>query len=146
MKRFILFLAAVGVLTSGVVAASSGADGAAAPATLHLVGKQITENGPNGRPHPGSMVVFSGRETGEDRGRSYVQCTLIDRVHGLCLGQFNLARGTISVETAIPLEDSPATLVLDITGGTGAYDGARGTATFKDIGKDKTDETFAFKP
>lgn len=143
-KAIVLAISLAGIATLGTIA-DSGAEETGAPASLHLVGKQITESGPKGRPHPGSVIVFSGRETGDDTGRSYVQCTLVDRVHGLCHAQFILSRGSISVQTAIPLEDSPKTIVLAITGGTGAYDGARGTAAFTDIGKDKTDELFTFK-
>lgn len=128
------------------VAATSGADQVATPGSLHLVGKQTSEAGPKGRPHPGSIIVFSGKERGDDSGQSYVHCLVIAGKHGLCTAQFVLKRGTVAVQTAINLEDSPKTITLTITGGTGAYDGARGTAKFTDIGKDKTDEVFTFKP
>ena len=144
MKRNIVLGVAVAVVAVAIWVVPSGAD--EPPATLHLTGVQVSETGPKGRPRPGQMVVFSGRETGEDQGRSYVQCTIITKTYGLCLGRLNLSRGTIAVEAAIPLEDEPKTIALDITGGTGAYDGARGTARFTDIGKDKTDEVFSFKP
>jgi hypothetical protein len=144
VKRTIVLGVAAAIAEVATWVVPSGAD--APPATLHLTGVQDSETGPQGRPRPGSMIVFSGRETGEDKGRSYVQCTLITKAYGLCLGRFNLSRGTIAVETATSLEDAPKTITLDITGGTGAYDGVRGTATFTDIGKDRTDELFSFKP
>jgi hypothetical protein len=149
MKRSMaltLATAAAAAAAAVTVAASPGAKPVAGPQALHLVDKQITESGPKGRPGPGSMIVFSGKETGDDSGRSYVHCTLIDSRHGLCLGRFNLSRGTISVETVVPLEGGPKRFSLDITGGTGAYNGARGTATFTDIGKDKTEEIFTLEP
>jgi hypothetical protein len=143
MKRATLITC--GVACAGVLGtvANSGADATATPATVHLVGQQISESSPR-RPHPGSIVVFSGRETGDDSGHSYVHCIVIDRVRALCTGQFVLAHGTLSVQTAIR-DVAPKTIFLTITGGTGAYDGARGTARFTDIGKDKTDEVFTFK-
>ncbi|MEA2141630.1 MAG: hypothetical protein QOI64_60 [Solirubrobacteraceae bacterium] len=137
---------AILIIAAGLSAYAVAASGADAGQTLTLIGRQITESGPKGTPGPRSTIVFSGRETGDDSGRSYVQCTLIDRVHGLCLGHFRLKNGTISVETVLPLEDAPKRLTLDITGGTGAYNGARGTATFTDIGKDRTREVFALEP
>jgi hypothetical protein len=146
MRRAVLFACALTATSALAAVASSGAQETPPAASLHLVSKQISERGPHSRPHAGSTIVFSGSETGDDTGHSYVQCTLIDGRIALCIGQWKLAKGTLSAQTAIPLEPSPKKILLAVTGGTGAYDGARGTATLIDIGKDKTDEVFTFKP
>lgn len=124
--------------------ALSGAAAAPPPAPLHLTGHQISQSGPGRRPHPGSVIVLRESERGDDRGRAYVQCTLVDAGHALCSGYLTLARGTIALSTVMPFDASSKTSHLAITGGTGAYDGARGTVTFTDIGKDRTDERYVF--
>ena len=54
----------------------------------------------------------------------------------LCTLQLDLAKGTITAQGLIPQKshDTP----VAITGGTGAYNGARGTALATDVSSAKT--------
>ena len=54
----------------------------------------------------------------------------------LCTLQLNLAKGTITAQGVLP-QHAKGTPVA-ITGGTGAYDGARGTALVTDVSSSKT--------
>jgi hypothetical protein len=116
-----------------LVAANAGAQ--SAPSTLHLVAKQQRSVGfmPAGRPHQGSRFGFGDRVRGDDTGYSRGVCTFIGRSSGLlCTLELHLSKGTITAQGEIPerAHDTP----VAITGGTGAYDGARGTALATDTG------------
>jgi hypothetical protein len=122
------------------VIASAGSAQSPAGTTLNLVSK--SENkvgfGPNHAPRPGDRVGFGSRytsgETGYDRGI----CTFVTKAQALCTVEVKLSKGTLTAQgfvTEAKQKDNP----FIITGGSGAYDGARGTAFVTDVSDTTTD-------
>jgi hypothetical protein len=140
--RIALAAAVAALATAAVVAASGSAQ--SAPATMHLVSKSQPRIGffPKGRPHAGDTVGFgdkiSGDETGLDRGT----CIVIG--NGLlCTVEVQLSKGTLSVQGLVP--ERSRNHPMAIVGGTGAYDGARGTAFVTDVDDSTTKIDVALK-
>ena len=126
----LLAAGAAALATTAVLAASGSA--AAPPSTLHFVSTSQKHVGyfPKGAPHQGSRIGFGDRITGDDTGIDRAACTVIGR-QLLCTIQVQLAKGTLSLQGLVP-EHSHNTPIA-VTGGTGAYDGARGTALVSDV-------------
>jgi hypothetical protein len=141
--RLALATGAAALATAAVLAASGSAQ--TAPTTLHLVSKSQKGIGffPKGRPRQGDGVGFgdkiSGDETGFDRGA----CTVIGKGL-LCTVQVQLSKGTLSVQGLVP--ERSRNNPMAIIGGTGAYDGARGTALVTDVNETTTDIVVTLKP
>jgi hypothetical protein len=141
--RLTLAAGAAALATAAVLAASGSAQ--SAPATLHLVSKSQKGIGffPKGRPRPGNMVGFgdkiSGDETGFDRGT----CVVIGRGL-LCTVEVQLSKGTLSAQGLVP--ERSRNHPIAIIGGTGAYDGARGTALVTDVDDTTTTVDVTLKP
>jgi Dirigent-like protein len=133
--RILTALAATG---AAVVAAATLASAQTPPTTLHLVSKSQRHVGffPKGAPKQGSRFGFGDRVTGDDRGSSIGVCTDVGGKL-LCTIQVQLSKGTLTVQGELP-ERAHDTAVA-ITGGTGAYNGARGTAHVTDINSTTTD-------
>ena len=134
-------LAAVGAAVAiavGAVVVTSGSAQTPTSTTLHLV--STTQKGigfePHGRPKQGATFgfgdVISGTATGHDRG----VCTVIGKTQVLCQVVVTLTNGTLTGQGLLPetSKNSP----FAITGGTGAYDGARGTALVTDVNSKTT--------
>ena len=137
---------AVAATGAALVAASAGA-AQDAPSTLHLVAKNQRGVGfqPAGRPHQGSRIGIGDRISGDDSGYGRGVCTLLAKSDGiLCTLQLHLSKGTITAQGELP-QRSNGTPVA-ITGGTGAYNGARGTATVTDLSPTSTDIQVALLP
>jgi hypothetical protein len=132
MTRIRLTLAAgtAALATAAVLAASGSAQ--SAPATLHLVSKSQKGIGffPKGRPRPGDAVGFGDKVSGDDSGIDRGTCIVIGRGL-LCTGQVQLSKGTLSVQGLVP--ERSRRHPMAIVGGTGAYDGASGTAFVTDV-------------
>jgi hypothetical protein len=132
MTRFRLTLAAAvaALATAAVLAASGSAQ--SAPATLHLVSKSQPKIGffPKGRPHAGDTVGFGDKITGDDTGFDRGTCVVIGRGL-LCTVEVQLSKGTLSVQGLVP--ERSRNHPMAIVGGTGAYEGARGTALVTDV-------------
>jgi hypothetical protein len=100
----------------------------------------------------GDSLAFGSRVLDASRtrrlGTSASQCT-VTQPGGLstavktCFGTFALKGGTLAVATEIRGE--PNTIVLAVTGGTGAYNGARGTMTSRLSSRGSAD-TFVLMP
>jgi hypothetical protein len=123
------------VATAAVLAASGSA--APKPMTLHFVAKSQQGVGffPAGAPHQGSQFGFGDRVTGSDHGTDRGVCTLIG-TKMLCTAQVSLSRGTLVVQGLIP--EHPHDTPVAIVGGTGAYNGARGTARTTEVDETTT--------
>ena len=81
------------------------------------------------RPSPGDGFVFTTPlkdASGASDGTLTAQCTFTPKNQSVCNGVFRLKNGTITGTTEV--NDSLKT-VIAITGGTGAYEGARGSIT-----------------
>jgi hypothetical protein len=116
---------AAAAAAAAVIAGAGSAQGP--PATLHLVGT-IQKNigfAPDHPPKQGDRFGGGSVITGDDEGVQRSVCTLIG-ARALCNVQLNLSRGRLSAQGLVP--DETDHTPIPITGGTGAYAGAGGTA------------------
>jgi hypothetical protein len=124
-------LAAAGVLATTGSAQTSGT-------SLHLVSK--TQKGvgfnPKGRPGPGARFGFGDKISGDDTGFDRGVCTIVTRQGALCTIQVQLSKGTLSAQGLLAQRSNKAPVA--IIGGTGAYNGARGTALVTDTSPTST--------
>jgi hypothetical protein len=125
LTRSAIAAGAAALAVAGVLA-TTGAAQSPAGTSLHLVSKQ-TKGGfvPKGPFRNGERFGFVQKVSGDQSGSSRDICTAIgNRV--LCTIQVQLSNGTLSAQGVVPqrAHNSP----VAITGGTGAYNGARGTA------------------
>jgi hypothetical protein len=143
MKR--IALAATIVAAAIAAAAFAAAGSAQSPATtsLHLVStaQESVGFGPTHQePRPGDRFGAGDTIAGDDRGIDRTTCTMIGKRDALCTAVAQLSRGTLTAEALVSVGLEPAELRYAITGGTGAYDGARGTAVVTDVpGTSKSD-------
>jgi Allene oxide cyclase barrel like domain len=127
------------LIAAGLVSAAIAAPGLAqtTPTSVHLVATQGHGGFQPGRPKPGSRFGFVQSISGDDHGTSRGVCTYLGgKPLLLCTLELDLAKGTITAQGLIPQRshDTP----VAITGGTGAYNGARGTALATDVSSSKT--------
>lgn len=124
-------------LTAGVAAvaavallATSGSAQTAAPTTLHLVEKDQKNVGffPKHNPRQGDRFGFGSTVSGDETGNNRGICTVIGTGQALCVVQESLSKGTLTAEGLIRLRGRAHNTPFAVTGGTGAYSGARGTA------------------
>jgi hypothetical protein len=119
-------LAATGVLATA---------GSAQPAgrTLQLNAHEQPTVGfmPKGAPRQGDRFGFGDTVTGTDTGTDRGVCTFIGSAQALCTIQVVLSRGTLSAQGLLGQQSHDAKVA--VIGGTGAYDGARGTAAVTDL-------------
>jgi hypothetical protein len=136
---------AAAALTTAALMASAGS-AQSPPTTLHLVSTSQKNVGfmPKGAPRQGDRLGFGDRITGDDTGFDRGVCTIVGRPQILCTIQVQLSKGTLTVQGMLP-ERANKTPVA-ITGGTGAYNGARGTALATDHGNGRTDIDITLLP
>ena len=130
---------AAAVATTAVLATSGAAQ--TQPTTLHLVSTPERSAGflPKGAPHPGDRLGFANTISGDDSGYGRAICTVLGKKGqgGLpCTMWVHLSHGTLALQGLLP-ERSHNTPIA-VTGGTGAYSGARGTALLTDVSRAKT--------
>ena len=124
---------AAALVTAALVASTGSAQ--APPTTLHLVGKPQQGVGFGSfSARQGTRVGFGGTTTGDDTGYDRGICTAM-RGGLVCTIQVQLSKGTLTAQGILPERANKTPIA--ITGGTGAYDGARGTALVTD-GKNQT--------
>jgi hypothetical protein len=131
------------IVTAAVIASAGSAQGS--PNTLHLVGTAQKGIGfsPDHKPHQGDRFGGGSRITGDDTGISRTVCTVIGK-RALCTLQVQLSTGKLSAQGLVP--DRADHTPIAITGGTGAYDGARGTAVATQLSQTKTRLTITLRP
>ena len=93
--------------------------------------------------HNGARFGFVQKISGDDSGSSRIVCTAIGN-KALCTLQVQLSKGTLSAQGILP-ERANNTPVA-ITGGTGAYNGARGTAFATDTSSTSTNVDIELLP
>lgn len=122
----------VAVAALAVIATSGSAQAPATATTLNLKGKEQKGVGffPKARPRQGDLLGFGEKLTGDETGVDRGVCTVIGRDEATCIVQFRLSKGTLTAQGTGHEKDTNAPFA--ITGGTGAYDGARGTALVTD--------------
>ena len=136
--------AAAALATAALMA---GAGAAQTPATaLHFVSTSQKGTGfmPKGAPHLGDRVGFGDRISGDDTGYDRGVCTVVGRPQPLCTIQVQLSKGTLTVQGMLP--ERANKVPVAITGGTGAYNGARGTALVTDTSPTQTDVEITLLP
>lgn len=125
---------------AALVAALAGTGAAQTGGTeLHLVGTSQKTAGffPKGRPRPGSQIGFGDKIVGDDSGVSRAVCTIVGGPGDLpCTIWVKLSKGTLEFQGMLPEKARNAPIA--VVGGTGRYNGARGTAYATDEGKNKT--------
>jgi hypothetical protein len=122
---------------AGVVAANGTAQSHVT--SLHLVSTAQSRVGfspAHKRIRQGDRFGFGQKITGSDRGISRILCTAIGR-QLMCTIQLRLAHGNLSAQGFVPQRANHTPVA--ITGGTGAYDGARGTAFATDLNPRKSE-------
>jgi hypothetical protein len=139
MKRMLLLVPVLAV-TAAIVLATTGGAQAPGERTLKFVAKggssKFVDNPPRQRrrnqpPSPGDAFLFSSPEYDQNGARvgTVVLSCLIGPGKGLptdCTANLKLSDGTI---TFAGRATGSRTTVLAVTGGTGAYEGARGSVT-----------------
>jgi hypothetical protein len=146
--RRIQLVAAAAVIAVVPVALLATSGSAQSPTTtsLHLIEKdqKTVGFGPNHRPRQGDRFGFGATVTGDDTGRNRGICTVVG-TQALCTVNETLSKGTLTAQGLISLEkvkNAPFT----ITGGTGAYAGARGSALVSDVNSNTTDVRITLLP
>jgi hypothetical protein len=141
--RLTLAALAAALVTAALVATTGSAQ-APAGTTLHLVAKSQKSVGffPKARPHQGDHIGFGDTISGDDTGYDRAACTLVGRSL-VCTIQVQLSKGTLSVQGIAPQRSNNTPFA--VTGGTGAYDGARGTALVTDVNSSTTNITVNLK-
>lgn len=141
MKKLLLAAttATAAIATAAILAASGSAQDM--PRTLHIT--ETIQKGvgffPKHAPRQGTRFGFGGRISGDESGFDRAVCTAIGNLRTrnraakvtLCTIQLELSKGSLSVQGMTPQQSRNTPLA--ITGGTGAYDGARGTASVTDV-------------
>ena len=128
--------AVAALITAAVIASAGSAQGP--PKTLNLVSKTQNQIGffPHHKPHQGDRFGFGDKITGDDTGVDRAVCTFIGK-KPLCNIQAQLSKGALSLQGVLPT-GRPKNLPIAITGGTGDYNGARGTAIVTQVSASKT--------
>ncbi len=164
MKRLAIVLATAGAAI-GTLAILSASGSAQTPGTtLRLFESEkgskfgFVDNPPKikNRRHAkvsvGDAFAFSSPIFDQSRatrlGTLSVQCTVTTpgteaKSESICVGAFRLNDGTIALTA--PLKGEPKTVTVAITGGTGAYNGARGTLVSKNV-KGGSEDTITLLP
>src|SRR4051812_41679230 len=138
-----LLAGAAAIATIAIMASSGSAQ--TAPSSLHFVGKSQNKVGffPKKRPHQGDRFGFGDKVSGDDTGIDRGVCTVIGK-QTLCTIQARLSKGTLSLQAFVPERAHNAPIA--ITGGTGAYNGARGTALVTNVNSTTTDINVTLLP
>ena len=136
MKRFTaattttaaaVFALAAGIIGSGDIPIAGAS---ARSRTLQVNSKTLVLTGP-ARPKPGDRLDFYEQDTGGDTGHDYAECTVMNtQGQALCQVEFVLQHGDMGGQAVINVNAATLDSAGPITGGTGNYNGARGTATF----------------
>jgi hypothetical protein len=133
-------LAAIGAIAVQATAGSA----APTPKTLQLVAHSQKRVGffPKKKPRQGDRFGFGDTLTGDDTGIDRGVCTIVGH-KSLCNVQAQLSRGTLALQGFVPqkAQNTP----IAVTGGTGDYDGATGTAFITNVSKSTTNVSITLK-
>jgi hypothetical protein len=98
-------------------------------------------------PQPGDYVVITDEylKNGKVVGTDLVHCILITTKASLCFGAVSLPKGQLELQGIGPAGGT-GNFTIAVTGGTGAYANARGTATIVSGANNTGTETFHLLP
>lgn len=147
-RMAIAVTAGVACIATVAVIATSGSAQGPAPTSLHLVEKDQKSVGfaPNRKPRQGDRFGFGSTVSGDDAGVGRGVCTVIGTTQALCNIQERLAKGTLSAQGLVSLSGPANKTPFAVIGGTGAYDGARGSALVTDVNSTTTDIQITLRP
>lgn len=134
MTRAMLAAGLAALATAGVIATSGTAQSPSAT-TLHLVSKQTRGGFMPKHFTEGARFGFVDKVSGDDSGSTRIVCTNVGN-KALCTIQVQLSKGNLSVQGMVPQRSTNTPLA--VTGGTGAYNGARGTVFITDTGRNSS--------
>ncbi len=142
----IAITAGVAAIAATAVIATTGSAQGPATTSLHLVAKSQSTVGflPTHRPRPGDRLGFGDKVTGDDTGYDREVCTIFGRNQAICTVILNLSKGTLNVEGLVPQHANKTPFA--VTGGTGAYNGARGTLVATDVNSSTTNVQVTLLP
>lgn len=146
MKQFTLVAALAALLVAAVATTSS----AASTRTLKLMSVEQSfalTGGPD--PKVGSALIFTdvmynraaqfGKKAGARVGTSEGMCTIVSASKAQCTITAHLPNGELVVTGAMLVSRQNLThAVYAVTGGAGAYAGARGSVSSRDLNQSKT--------
>lgn len=144
--RLTLGLGAGAAAALATAALMAGAGSAQTPAsTLRLVStpQKGVGFGSFVRPHQGDRFGFGDTVSGDDTGYDRSACTVIGKGM-LCTIQVQLSKGSLTLQGMVPQRANHNPMA--ITGGTGAYNGARGTAFVTDTSSNRADVEVSLLP
>ena len=141
--RSMLALTAVVAAVGAIAIQATAGSAAPVPKSLHLVATSLKKVGffPKSKPRQGDRFGFGDTLTGDDTGFDRGVCTIIGG-KSLCDVEANLSKGTLSLQGFV--NGKVTNLPIAITGGTGDYDGASGTAIITQVNKSTTDISITF--
>jgi hypothetical protein len=135
VKRIALAVPIAAVAIAAGAFATAGSAQSPATTTLHLVAttqKFVGVDPPSTHPpRAGDRYSTGDTITGDDTGIDRLTCTVTSRRDALCAAVAKLSKGTLTAEGLVTFSQG-GRVVLAITGGTGSYAGASGTATVTD--------------
>jgi hypothetical protein len=134
MRRLIFATTVVAAIPlAGIIATTGAANPSTRTRTIHLTLVQTGGFDSPGPPRPGFVHAFTDKITGDDgsTGHDVGLCTLITPRELLCHSQVILTTGQLAFQGILHQHDhnTPGTIL----GGSGAYNGARGTAHITDL-------------
>ena len=142
--RSMLALVAILAALGAIAIQATGGSAQTAGKTLNLVAHTVKKAGffPKGRPHQGDRFGFGDTISGDDTGLDRGVCTFVGG-KSLCNIEAQLSKGSLSLQGFVfgKLSNTP----IAITGGTGAYDGASGTALVTQVSKSTTNINVTLK-
>lgn len=147
MAGVVAALVVVGGVVS-IASASSGRGGGAAGRTLRfrttLVSSAVNDAGHGGVANVSALRFSVQRRDGSAAGEAWISCVVMVANEQLCHGAFVLANGQIEAQVATPM--TAATFTAAITGGTGAFEGAKGQIDNVVVAPGVIDRTFHLLP
>jgi hypothetical protein len=160
-KRFAILAtaAAAATVVAGILTTSGGAQEPGERTfkvieerggTFKLIDRAPKARNPgNPRLSVGDAFVYSSplfNEAKQRIGNIHVSCAVtrggtFGRARGQCNGTYDLRDGTLAISAV--MRGVPR---IAVVGGTGAYEGARGSITFRELPRDRTEDTIHLLP
>jgi hypothetical protein len=142
--RSMLAIVAIVAALAAIAIQAAGGSAQTTGKTLQLVAHTVKKAGffPKGRPHAGDRFGFGDTISGDDTGLDRGVCTFVGG-KSLCNVEAQLSKGSLSLQGFVigKLSNTP----LAVIGGTGAYDGANGTAFVTQVSKSTTNISVTLK-
>ena len=109
-----------------------------------LVSSAVNDAGHGGVANVSALRFSVQRRDGSAAGEAWISCVVMVANEQLCHGAFVLANGQIEAQVATPM--TAATFTAAITGGTGAFEGAKGQIDNVVVAPGVIDRTFHLLP